>query len=115
MNRDQSRRELPGVSSGEDGRDLRFGLEGAIDGELPVEMVERMLLHAQDCPECAEELERLRRVKNLVRRSCADRAPSSLRERISVQYRSVTVSRTGTDGTSSVRITSTSSTVLPPS
>lgn len=95
-------------------RDPRFGLEEALDGELPIDIVERMLSHAQGCPECAEELERLRRVKDLVRRSCADRAPSSLRERITVQYRSVTVSRTGTDGTSSVHIATTSSTVRQP-
>lgn len=95
-------------------RDPRFGLEEALDGELPIDIVERMLSHAQGCPECAEELERLRRVKDLVRRSCVDRAPSSLRERITVQYRSVTVSRTGTDGTSSVRISTSSSTVTKP-
>lgn len=98
---------------GTDAGDLRFGLEGALDGELPAEVVDRMLRHALDCPECADELERLRRIKDLVRRSCADRAPSSLRERISVQYRSVTVSRSGPDGSSSVRIT-TSSTAVPP-
>lgn len=95
-------------------RDPRFGLEEALDGELPIDIVERMLSHAQGCPECAEELERLRRVKDLVRRSCADRAPSSLRERITVQYRSVTVSRAAADGSSSVRISTTSSTVRQP-
>lgn len=105
---DDRQRSAPGA------RDARYGLEEALDGELPVDLIEKMLRHAGDCPECAEELERLRRVKALVRRSCTDRAPSSLRERISVQYRSVTVSRTGPEGSSSVRITSTRSTSLPP-
>ncbi|WP_114855359.1 mycothiol system anti-sigma-R factor [Brachybacterium sp. YJGR34] len=86
-------------------RDLRFGLEEALDGELPAEMVERMQRHTADCPECAEEWDQVRRIKELVRRSCADRAPSELRERIAVQCRSVTV--TEADGTT-VRITSTS-------
>src|SRR5690625_7124248 len=53
-------------------RDLRYGLEEALDGELPGEMVERMARHTQGCPECAEEWERLRRIKELVRRSCAE-------------------------------------------
>jgi mycothiol system anti-sigma-R factor len=88
-------------------RDLRFGLEEALDGELPAEMVERMQRHTDGCPECAEEWERVRRMKELVRRSCADRAPSELRERIAVQCRTVSVSRTEIDG-STVRITRTS-------
>ncbi|MFE5775516.1 MULTISPECIES: mycothiol system anti-sigma-R factor [Brachybacterium] len=75
-------------------RDLRFGLEEALDGELPRDVVERMTRHAEDCPECADELERLRAMKDLVRRCCAnDTAPQTLRERISVQYRSVQYQR----------------------
>ncbi|ASK64832.1 mycothiol system anti-sigma-R factor [Brachybacterium avium] len=88
-------------------RDLRYGLEEALDGELPEELVQRMQRHADDCPECAEEWERMRRLKELVRRSCADRAPSELRERIAVQCRTVSVTRTDSDGTT-VRITRTS-------
>src|SRR5699024_2206624 len=72
-------------------RDLRYGLEEALDGELPEEMVRRMRRHTADCPECAEEWEQVRRMKELVRRSCADRAPSDLRERIAVQCRTVSV------------------------
>lgn len=94
-----SERERPGGQ-----RDARFGLEEALDGELPPETVERMTRHALDCPECADELERLRLLKDLVRRSCADTAPSELRERITTQCRSVTVTRTDADG-STVSIT----------
>jgi mycothiol system anti-sigma-R factor len=93
-------------SAGSARRDLRYGLEEALDGELPRELVERMLRHTDDCPECAEEWEQVRRMKELVRRSCADRAPSELRERIAVQCRSVSI--TEADGTS-VHITSTTS------
>lgn len=88
-------------------RDLRFGLEEAIDGELPADLVDRMIRHADDCPECADELDRLRRMKELVRRSCCtDAAPATLRERISVQYRSSLAVHRDQDGTvSSVRYT----------
>ncbi|GAA1304679.1 MAG: mycothiol system anti-sigma-R factor [Brachybacterium tyrofermentans] len=91
-------------------RDPRYRLDEALDGELPRETVERMARHTEDCPECADEWERVRRIKELVRRSCTeDRAPTSLRERIAVQCRTVSVTRTTeVDGTTSVRITSTS-------
>lgn len=88
------------------GRDRRFGLEEAVDGEVPREVLERMTRHANGCPECADELDRLRRIKELVRRSCVDTAPLSLRERIAVQYRSISVTRTES-GESSVRVTRT--------
>ena len=87
-------------------RDLRFGLEEALDGELPEEMVRRMRSHTADCPECAEEWECVQRIKELVRRSCTDRAPSGLRERIALECRTVSVTRTEADG-SRLRITRT--------
>ncbi|GAA4525927.1 mycothiol system anti-sigma-R factor [Brachybacterium paraconglomeratum] len=90
-------------------RDLRYGLEEALDGELPREMVEKMQRHTVGCPECADEWEQVRRMKELVRRSCADRAPSELRERIAVQCRTVSVTRTEADG-STVRITTSETT-----
>ncbi|WP_341855691.1 zf-HC2 domain-containing protein [Brachybacterium sp. GPGPB12] len=58
-------------------RDMSFGLEEALDGELPRETVERMRRHTDDCPECADEWERLRRLKELVRRRL--RGPRPLR------------------------------------
>ena len=83
-------------------------LECALDGELPPETVQRMQEHTQDCPECAEEWERVRVLKEIVRRSCADTAPSGLRERLTVQYRTVSVTRTDAEGRTSVRVTTTS-------
>lgn len=89
-------------------RDLRYGLEEALDGEVPQELAERMTAHTADCPECADEVERLRRLKELVRRSCCDTpAPSDLRDRIALQCRSVSVTSTDADGTT-VRVTRTS-------
>lgn len=82
-------------------RDPRYGLEEAVDGELPGERIARMRAHAADCPECAEEIARLLRIKELLRRSCGRAAaPSSLRERITVEYRSIEVSRRTGEGTS---------------
>lgn len=102
----QDDRTTPDATEQQARSDLRYGLEEALDGELPPEMVERMQRHTDDCPECADEWERMRRMKELVRRSFAERAPSDLRERITVQCRSVSVTRTEADGTT-VRITST--------
>lgn len=96
-----------GGPAGPERRDLRYGLEGALDGELPAELVARMQDHTEGCPECAEEWEQVRRIKELVRRSCADRAPSELKERIAVQCRTISVTRTEVDG-STVRVTRTS-------
>ncbi|MCT1910314.1 mycothiol system anti-sigma-R factor [Brachybacterium paraconglomeratum] len=102
-------------------RDMSFGLEEALDGELPRETVERMRRHTDDCPECADEWERLRRLKELVRRSCADRAPSDLRARIADTCRTITVTTTSTSTTtgadgSTVRVTRSTTTrrTLPP-
>ena len=58
--REASRRETATGST----RDMRFGLEEALDGELPREVVERMRRHTDDCPECADEWERLRRLRS---------------------------------------------------
>lgn len=88
-------------------RDARYRLAEALDGELPRETVDRMLDHAEGCVECHDEIERLRRLKELVRRSCADRAPSSLRERIAVQCRTVSVTSVQDGTTAAVRITTT--------
>lgn len=85
----------------------RERLEAAVDGELNAETLEEVRRHALDCPDCAEELERLRRLKALLRRSCAGTvAPGSLRERISVQVRRIEVTRADGTRVTSVRMTS---------
>src|SRR5699024_3978357 len=90
-------------------RGLRCGLAARCAGELPGEIVARRARRTRGCPGWAEEWERLRRIKELVRRSCAERAPRALRERTTVEYRSVqtTGTETGRTTTSSVRVTST--------
>ncbi|MEE1617063.1 zf-HC2 domain-containing protein [Brachybacterium sp. J153] len=91
----------------ETAREARYRLAEALDGELPRETVDRMLDHAAGCVECHDEIERLRRLKELVRRSCVDRAPSTLRERIAVQCRTVSVTSRADGTAASVRITTT--------
>lgn len=67
-------------------------LSSALDGELDARTMELLARHLEDCPECAAELEQLRRVRSLVRRTCgAPAAPASLRERITVEYRRISV------------------------
>ena len=103
-----STRNTPEEAGQDPRRDLRYGLEEALDGEVPPELAERMTAHTADCPECAAEVERLRRLKELVRRSCCDTpAPSGLRDRIALQCRTVTVTSTDADGTT-VSVTRTS-------
>lgn len=71
-------------------------LEEAVDGELTAETLEELERHAAQCRDCAEELAYLRRLKELLRRSCCETvAPRSLRERISVQISSVEIRRGG--------------------
>lgn len=90
----------------------RYRLEQALDGELPAAVAEQLIAHAQDCPDCAAELERMRCIKALIRRSCRDAvAPRSLRERITIQYRSIEI--TSSDGSARVSMRSTR-TVRPP-
>ncbi|MGP9693308.1 mycothiol system anti-sigma-R factor [Brachybacterium sp. AOP25-B2-12] len=72
----------------EDTREVarRFALDEAADGELTPELAERLRQHWETCPECVEEVERVLRMKELVRRCCAaETAPASLRERISIE------------------------------
>ena len=85
------------TARGEQSRMSEFGLDEALDGELCAETVARLEKHLENCVECAEEMARLRAVKALLQRTMPVTAPPQLRERISVQYRSVTVSNeTGT-------------------
>lgn len=81
----------PRRATGPRGRDDRYALEEVLDGELPAARAAMLLAHLDDCPECAEEVERVRRMKELVRRSCCEPAPESLRERITIEYRRVSV------------------------
>lgn len=75
--------------SGEDA--ARWALEQLLDGEGASAHEEMLRRHLDQCPECAEEVERVRRMKELVRRSCCEPAPDSLRERIAIEYRRISI------------------------
>lgn len=76
----------------ERGEDRCHSLDEVVDGELSAAAADRLRRHVAQCPECAEEIERARRVKELVRRCCgSETAPRALRERITVEYRRVSV------------------------
>ena len=87
---DDARRLRRAGAQGVDG--ARWALEEACDGEVPSTRAEMLQRHLADCPECAQEVERMRRMKELMRRSCCESAPDSLRERITIEYRRISVS-----------------------
>jgi len=53
-----------------------------IDGELTPEVKQKITVHLEECAPCLDEADIERAVKALVSRSCQDRAPGGLRERI---------------------------------
>lgn len=62
-----------------------------IDHELPVADLSRMRQHLDECGPCLREYGLEEAVKALVKRSCTEAAPESLRSRVLVQIRAVTV------------------------
>lgn len=87
--RDEADPQVPVARKDDPGR---YALDGAADGELSPSAAERLHAHLERCPECAEEVERAQRMRELLRRSCrSDCAPESLRERITIEYRRVSV------------------------
>jgi len=64
-----------------------------IDSQMPEEQVARLRAHAKGCPTCSKLAEAEVHVREIVKRSCCESAPSSLRVRITSQlevYRSAT-------------------------
>ncbi|MBM7825858.1 anti-sigma factor (TIGR02949 family) [Arcanobacterium pluranimalium] len=61
-----------------------------LDHEIPVERAEILYTHGQECVNCSEQIAAEMRIREIVRRSCTEEAPSELRMKISqfiVQYR----------------------------
>ncbi|MCK6212665.1 mycothiol system anti-sigma-R factor [Georgenia sp. EYE_87] len=56
-----------------------------LDSELDEDQVERFRRHAAECPTCTEATDAEQHIRALVRRSCAEVAPSSLRLRVQSQ------------------------------
>lgn len=57
-------------------------LDAFLDGELGEVTTSRLEEHLADCSPCTDRADFEERVRELVRRGCADQAPASLRERI---------------------------------
>ncbi|RTE49008.1 mycothiol system anti-sigma-R factor [Actinobaculum sp. 352] len=64
-----------------------------LDSQMPAEQAERLQRHADSCPHCSALAEAEAHVREIVRRSCSESAPATLRMRITSQiavYRSAT-------------------------
>ena len=66
-----------------------------LDGELDTRQLAEIRRHLEECRPCLDEYELDVALKALVRRSCSERAPAQLRERILVSLTEVTVIQRG--------------------
>ena len=71
--------------------ELKARVFAYIDDELTSADCERIRAHLERCPGCEEEYQRDVVLKELLRRSCACRAPASLRVSILTRITSITV------------------------
>jgi len=62
-----------------------------LDNELEETECTEVRVHIESCNPCLERYDVQRTIKALVARSCAERAPDSLRARVLVQLREVQV------------------------
>jgi len=62
-----------------------------IDNELDEADCSVVRQHIEECGPCLQKYDLERTVKQVVARSCTERAPDGLRERVLVQLREVTV------------------------
>ena len=67
-----------------------------IDNELPTADSSEIQQHLEECAPCLRKYDLERTVKMLVRRSCAERAPAELREKVLFHIHQVQVEITET-------------------
>ena len=65
-----------------------------LDNELDGGQVADVKAHLDECAPCLQSYDLQRTVKALVARSCMERAPESLRQRVRVQIQQIQVSYT---------------------
>ncbi|WP_148574668.1 mycothiol system anti-sigma-R factor [Nocardioides caldifontis] len=70
-----------------------------LDHELAKADEDEIQRHLADCTPCLRKYDLERTVKTLVARSCTERAPEALRERVLVQIRQVHIEITERPGT----------------
>ncbi|MFD1716791.1 mycothiol system anti-sigma-R factor [Georgenia deserti] len=68
-----------------------------LDAELDESEEARLRRHAAECPHCTEAADAEVHIRELVKRSCAEVAPSSLRMRVRSQLTVLKVSRVRAD------------------
>ena len=68
-----------------------------IDNELPTADFASIKRHLDDCAPCLQKYDLELAVKSLVRRSCVERAPDTLRDRVLLRIRTVQVEITEHD------------------
>jgi anti-sigma factor (TIGR02949 family) len=56
-----------------------------LDSELDEDTCTRFRQHAEECPTCHQATDAEQHIREMVRRSCAEKAPSSLRLRVESQ------------------------------
>lgn len=57
------------------------------DGELEDRVLRRMRAHVRECERCADLVDAEMHIRDLIRRCCAQEAPSSLRARVITRIR----------------------------
>ena len=65
-------------------------VEDFVDQTLTPEQVQLVAAHVADCPRCAGQVSYELAVRTALRRSCAERAPEHLRDRVVAALRSET-------------------------
>lgn len=77
--------------------DLVSRLFQLFDAELEAAECSRLRDHLKRCPDCSEMADAEEHIRNLIRRSCVEHAPASLRARVITQI-TVLRSQTGYTG-----------------
>jgi mycothiol system anti-sigma-R factor len=67
-----------------------------IDNELPTADLSQIQQHLDDCAPCLRKYDLERTVKALIQRSCAERAPAELRQKVLLRIQQVRVEITET-------------------
>lgn len=65
--------------------EVRAHLYELLDQELSSQQMARLKKHAQTCPSCTKATQAETHLRILIRRSCCQEAPSTLRERVVTQ------------------------------
>lgn len=78
-------------SGGDDCVDYIERIVYLLDNELDQADCAVVELHLRECGPCLERYDLQRTVKTLVARSCSEAAPDSLRDRVRLQLREITV------------------------